>query len=225
MERKHKTITRYAGSIQNTKVFERSLYEVIAHELWHLENLAESPSGFALVNPKKRTPAKLRDLVLQSFPGVPKEDLSVATNLRLPGGGVASKGDMCLLKGDNARAAPWDCLREYQKQTHSALWTEVEQPVIIDSTVEFKRRALQLRVTSDIIDALIAARGASSRNRMALQFVILDLERFVFMLQEQTVTYVRPELCTSRAQDALQLKQTETFSFGADGEVRVENKG
>ncbi|CAE7529697.1 unnamed protein product, partial [Symbiodinium microadriaticum] len=46
----------------------------------------------------------------------------------------------------------------------------------------------------------------------------IAFDRFVFMLQEQTVTYVRPELCTSRAQDALQLKQTETFSFGADGE-------
>lgn len=155
MERKHKTITRYAGPIQNTRAFERSLYEeVIAHELWHFENLPEFPLGLALVNPKKKTPAKLRDLVLQSFPGVPKEDLSVATNLRLPGGGVASKGDVCLLKSDNARAAPWDCaevwchvsvlgklwsvvslwtLQEYQKHTHSALWTEVEQPVIIDS--------------------------------------------------------------------------------------------
>ncbi|CAE7234170.1 RE1 [Symbiodinium sp. CCMP2592] len=155
MERKHRTITRYAASIQNTSTFERSLYEeVLAHELWHLEKLPEFPVALALENPRQKPPTKLRDLVLQSFPQVSKDDLKIATILRLPGGGLASKADVCLLQADKGRDPPWDCaevfchvsvqgtlwsvvslwsLQEYNKDKHCAVWTEMEQPVIIES--------------------------------------------------------------------------------------------
>eukprot|EP00439_Symbiodinium_sp_Y106_P005266 s11775_g1.t1 len=51
------------------------------------------------------------------------------------------------------------------------------------------------------------------------------VDRFVTMVEEQTVNYVRPELCTSRAQETLQVKQAKTFSLGSDGQLRVANKG
>ncbi|CAE7588832.1 unnamed protein product [Symbiodinium sp. CCMP2592] len=155
MERKHRTITRYAASIQNTSTFERSLYEeVLAHELWHLEKLPEFPVALALENPRQKPPPKLRDLVLQSFPQVSKDEMKIATILRLPGGGLASKADVCLLQADKGRDPPWDCaevfchvsvqgtlwsvvslwsLQEYNKDKHCAVWTEMEQPVIIES--------------------------------------------------------------------------------------------
>ena len=51
------------------------------------------------------------------------------------------------------------------------------------------------------------------------------VDRFVTMLEEQAVTYIRPELCTSRAQETLQVKQTNTFSLGSDGQLRLATKG
>ena len=51
------------------------------------------------------------------------------------------------------------------------------------------------------------------------------VDRFVTMLEEQAVTYIRPELCTSRAQETLQVKQTKTFSLGSDGQLRLATKG
>ena len=51
------------------------------------------------------------------------------------------------------------------------------------------------------------------------------VDRFVTVLEEQAVTYIRPELCTSRAQETLQVKQTKTFSLGSDGQLRLATKG
>ena len=51
------------------------------------------------------------------------------------------------------------------------------------------------------------------------------VDRFVTMVEEQTVNCIRPELCTSRAQETLQVKQAKTFSLGCDGQLRVANKG
>eukprot|EP00439_Symbiodinium_sp_Y106_P005273 s6011_g1.t1 len=47
------------------------------------------------------------------------------------------------------------------------------------------------------------------------------VDRFVTVLEEQAVTYIRPELCTSRVQETLQVKQTKTFSLGSDGQLRL----
>ncbi|CAE7853945.1 unnamed protein product, partial [Symbiodinium necroappetens] len=51
------------------------------------------------------------------------------------------------------------------------------------------------------------------------------VDRFVSMVEEQTVIYVRPELCTSRAQETLQVKQAKTFALGSDGQLRITAKG
>ncbi|CAE7229947.1 unnamed protein product, partial [Symbiodinium microadriaticum] len=40
------------------------------------------------------------------------------------------------------------------------------------------------------------------------------VDRFVSMAEEQAVIYIRPELCTSRAQETLQVKQAKTFALG-----------
>ncbi|CAE7283062.1 unnamed protein product, partial [Symbiodinium sp. KB8] len=50
------------------------------------------------------------------------------------------------------------------------------------------------------------------------------VDRFVSMVEEQTVIYIRPELCASRAQETLQIKQAKTFSFGSDGQLRLSHK-
>ncbi|CAE7514263.1 unnamed protein product, partial [Symbiodinium microadriaticum] len=50
------------------------------------------------------------------------------------------------------------------------------------------------------------------------------VDRFVSMVEEQTVIYIRPELCTSRAQETLQVKQSKTFALGSDGQLRLSHK-
>ncbi|CAE6944933.1 unnamed protein product [Symbiodinium sp. CCMP2592] len=100
MERKHRTITRYAASIQNTSTFERSLYEeVLAHELWHLEKLPEFPAD------KGRDP--------------PWDCAEVFCH-------VPVQGTLWSV------VSLWS-LQEYNKDKHCAVWTEMEQPVIIES--------------------------------------------------------------------------------------------
>ena len=121
MERKHKTITRYAGSIMNTTAFERSLYEEVV--------------ALALERPRQ-PPAKLRELLKQWFPGVPEEEFQVATNFRLAGGGwdcaevwfhASVQGRLWSL------VALWS-LQVYSHETHSALWTPLDEPVLIHSS-------------------------------------------------------------------------------------------
>ena len=50
------------------------------------------------------------------------------------------------------------------------------------------------------------------------------VDRFVSMAEEQAVIYIRPELCTSRAQETLQVKQAKTFALGSDGQLRLSQK-
>ena len=50
------------------------------------------------------------------------------------------------------------------------------------------------------------------------------VDRFVSMVEEQTVIYIRPELCTSRAQETLQVKQSKTFALGSDGQLRLSHR-
>eukprot|EP00439_Symbiodinium_sp_Y106_P004647 s11679_g1.t1 len=122
----------------------------------------------------------------------------------------------------------------------------------LDSEVEFKRRALQLGVSSTNVDALVSAgfktfgqyafsvpyQPGSADEAEAQKSRLTGItwspetepshqlvDRFVTMLEEQAVTYIRPELCTSRAQETLQVKQTKTFSLGSDGQLRLATKG
>ena len=41
------------------------------------------------------------------------------------------------------------------------------------------------------------------------------------MAEENVVTYVKPELCTSRSQEILQVKQAKSFAIGSDGNLKV----
>ena len=50
------------------------------------------------------------------------------------------------------------------------------------------------------------------------------VDRFVAMVEENAVTYVRPELCTSRTQEVSSVKQVKSFSLGADGNLKVQQK-
>ncbi|CAE7352604.1 kptA, partial [Symbiodinium sp. CCMP2456] len=138
----------------------------------------------------------------------------------------------------------------------------------LDSEVEFRRRALQLGVSSTNIDSLIAS-GFKTFGQYAFSVPYqpgsADESPLVDMLtsslsgepdagqlaclrrlfweahglavrdlrlrqehgsdSEQTVIYVRPELCTSRAQETLQVKQAKTFALGSDGQLRITAKG
>ena len=47
------------------------------------------------------------------------------------------------------------------------------------------------------------------------------VDRFVQMAEENVVTYVKPELCTSRSQEILQVKQAKSFAIGSDGNLKV----
>ena len=58
-ERESKAVSKYAASIMSTRCYERSLYEeVLADELWHLQNTPEIPLSMALLHPKP-APKKL----------------------------------------------------------------------------------------------------------------------------------------------------------------------
>ena len=48
-----------------------------------------------------------------------------------------------------------------------------------------------------------------------------SVDRFVQMVEDNVVIYLKPELCTSRSQEILQVKQTKNFSIGSDGNLKV----
>ena len=48
------------------------------------------------------------------------------------------------------------------------------------------------------------------------------VDRFVAMCEENVISYVKPELCTSRAQEILSNKQSQSFSLSSDGNLRVK---
>ena len=47
------------------------------------------------------------------------------------------------------------------------------------------------------------------------------VDRFVQMSEDNVAVYVKPELCTSRSQEVLQVKQAKNFSIGSDGNLKV----
>ena len=47
------------------------------------------------------------------------------------------------------------------------------------------------------------------------------VDRFVQMAEDNVAVYVKPELCTSRSQELLQVKQAKNFSIGPDGNLKV----
>ena len=47
------------------------------------------------------------------------------------------------------------------------------------------------------------------------------VDRFVQMSEDNVAGYVKPELCTSRSQEVLQVKQAKNFSIGSDGNLKV----
>ena len=48
------------------------------------------------------------------------------------------------------------------------------------------------------------------------------VDRFVAMCEENVISYVKPELCTSRAQEILSTKQSQSFSLSSDGNLKVK---
>ena len=50
------------------------------------------------------------------------------------------------------------------------------------------------------------------------------VDRFVSMVEENAVTYVKPELCTSRTQEISSVKQVKSFFLGSDGNLKVQQK-
>ena len=50
------------------------------------------------------------------------------------------------------------------------------------------------------------------------------VDRFVNMHEEQVISYVKPELCTSRSQEIVGNKQTQAFSLAPDGSLKVKDK-
>ena len=47
------------------------------------------------------------------------------------------------------------------------------------------------------------------------------VDRFVQMAEDNAVTCVKPEPCTSRSQEILQVKQAKNFAIGSDGNLKV----
>ena len=50
------------------------------------------------------------------------------------------------------------------------------------------------------------------------------VDRFVAMVEEGVVSYVRPELCTSRALEVANTKQTNAFHLAPDGNLKLKEK-
>ena len=48
------------------------------------------------------------------------------------------------------------------------------------------------------------------------------VDRFVAMCEENVISYVKPELCTSRAQEILSSKQSQSFALSSDGNLKVK---
>ena len=47
------------------------------------------------------------------------------------------------------------------------------------------------------------------------------VDRFVQMAAENVVVYVKPEMCTSRSQEIMQVKQSKNFTIASDGSLKV----
>ena len=48
------------------------------------------------------------------------------------------------------------------------------------------------------------------------------VDRFVAMCEEGVITYVKPELCTSRSHEILNMKHGQSFALGSDGNLRLK---
>ena len=48
------------------------------------------------------------------------------------------------------------------------------------------------------------------------------VDRFVSMCEEGVINYVKPELCTSRSQEILNMKHGQSFQLGSDGNLKVK---
>lgn len=48
------------------------------------------------------------------------------------------------------------------------------------------------------------------------------VDRFVAMVEENVVSYVKPELCTSRSMEVLNSKSHQTFALSSDGNLKVK---
>lgn len=48
------------------------------------------------------------------------------------------------------------------------------------------------------------------------------VDRFVAMYEENIISYVKPEFCTSRSYEVLNAKQTPSFSLGSDGNLKLK---
>ena len=156
MERKHKAISRYATSIMNVRSYERSLYEeVVAHELFLLQEVQHFDMGMSLLNPRPAS-RKLLNVVKEALqlPGLDAGACLSAASMKLQNGGMASKGDVCFLVPTNPQLA-WGCgeiwahlsvqgklwsvvsewsLLQYNPESHSALWQEQEQPIFVEAS-------------------------------------------------------------------------------------------
>ena len=49
------------------------------------------------------------------------------------------------------------------------------------------------------------------------------VDRFVAMVEENVVSYVKPELCTSRSMEVLSSKTHQTFTLSSDGNLKVKH--
>ena len=49
------------------------------------------------------------------------------------------------------------------------------------------------------------------------------VDRFVAMCEEGVINYVKPELCTSRSHEILNMKHGQSFALGSDGNLKVKH--
>ena len=151
MERNRKAVSKYAAGILSTRCYEGSLYEeVLADELWHWQNMPEIPLSVALLHPKP-APKKL------SVPDGTASECLVPASVKLRNGVVCKKVDVCLLQSV-AADQQWGCgqawchdairghlcsvvsvwsLQQSNPETHTALWTERDDPMFLETSIIF----------------------------------------------------------------------------------------
>lgn len=153
-ERKHKTVKKYATSIQNLKHYNRSILEEIAvQDLYDLQE--HDFSNAARLANKGGCSKKVLAFLQEVFPNVKGDQCFCCSKAMLSPAGSCSRGDIVLVQDASMLVAgevmsnfevcgtTWTLLQKmalanYSEQSASAKWSKAEDAVVLFATEQVK---------------------------------------------------------------------------------------
>ena len=170
-ERKHKTVKKYATSIQNLKHYNRSILEEIAvQDLYDLQE--QDFSNAARLANKGACSKKVLAFLQGAFPDVNGDQCYCCSKAKLSPAGSCSRGDMVLVQDASKLVAgevmsnfevcgtTWTLLQKmslanYSEEKASAKWSRAEEAVVLIATENIQCAATWSNGKDDTIVTII----------------------------------------------------------------------